>query len=470
MKNLKIKVILPILCVLLTSCGGSGGSNSEGGNSSNNSKYTITWKNNHGTVLKTDKIRSGETPSYSGDTPTPEWEKNTDCVTYKFDGWTPEIIPAVSNATYTAKYLKLDHNVRVFSPDSSRGTVSGYGYYEKDTTVTVTAQENEGFLFDAWYEVYDYDKKTFINIVDTNKNHTFKVYDEEVVLYARFITKAEQGDEKWQKEHGVIPQKESDYVTYGYYPQKLLTDEAIIAELKNAENLSGYKVLNDKYYKSIKIGQYNVTYDGVTYKAETTYYFEAQPVKWKILDKSGSKYTLISTIVFPGLDYSRWTGYGTKFDYEGNQKDVYANNYAFSELRTYLNVDLYKELFVLGTKYLKKTEVDNSIESTKCEMTSEGPENKYVCNNTNDYLFAPSYAELTNSDYGFGKATDADSNRIIKQNAYSYLTSPANACFYTRSPSYSDKNKVWTVTPNGKVSEASVSTAYGVVPCITINF
>ena len=38
--------------------------------SSTVNKYTITWKNYDGTVLKTDSLAYGSTPTYTGDTPT----------------------------------------------------------------------------------------------------------------------------------------------------------------------------------------------------------------------------------------------------------------------------------------------------------------------------------------------------------------------------------------------------------------
>ena len=63
--------------------------------------YTITWKNEDGTVLATDKIAENTRPEYNGSTPIKAADAQ---YTYTFDGWTPDIVEATENATYTATY------------------------------------------------------------------------------------------------------------------------------------------------------------------------------------------------------------------------------------------------------------------------------------------------------------------------------------------------------------------------------
>ena len=64
-------------------------------------KYTITWNNWDHTPLTTSIVKEGDTPVYPGTTPTRENEGN---ITYSFKGWTPELIPANGNKTYTAEF------------------------------------------------------------------------------------------------------------------------------------------------------------------------------------------------------------------------------------------------------------------------------------------------------------------------------------------------------------------------------
>ena len=61
----------------------------------------VTWKNDDGTVLKTDTVKISVVPTYTGATPT---KAKTAQYTYTFDGWTPAIKAVTGDATYTAKY------------------------------------------------------------------------------------------------------------------------------------------------------------------------------------------------------------------------------------------------------------------------------------------------------------------------------------------------------------------------------
>ncbi len=67
----------------------------------NPKNFTVTWVDGNGSTLKTDSVAYGETPVYSGDTPT---KAEDDFYTYTFSGWDKEITAVTGNVTYTAQF------------------------------------------------------------------------------------------------------------------------------------------------------------------------------------------------------------------------------------------------------------------------------------------------------------------------------------------------------------------------------
>lgn len=70
--------------------------------SSDDITYTITWKNYDGTILEVDQCQAYVTPTYTGTTP----QKNSfDDYVFVFSGWSPSLVPAVEDITYTATFI-----------------------------------------------------------------------------------------------------------------------------------------------------------------------------------------------------------------------------------------------------------------------------------------------------------------------------------------------------------------------------
>lgn len=82
--------------------------------------YTITWVNYDGTtVLDTDVVAYGETPEYTGETPTKPNDGDTE---YEFDAWSPAIVAVTGEATYTATFKEKENGTVIVITDNGATT------------------------------------------------------------------------------------------------------------------------------------------------------------------------------------------------------------------------------------------------------------------------------------------------------------------------------------------------------------
>ena len=73
-----------------------------------NDEYTITWLDDDGTVLGITTVTAGTVPTF--DDPT---KADTVQYYYWFDGWTPAVVAATEDASYTATYEEFERNVQL---------------------------------------------------------------------------------------------------------------------------------------------------------------------------------------------------------------------------------------------------------------------------------------------------------------------------------------------------------------------
>lgn len=119
-------------------------------------KIVITWKDDDGSVLRQDYVDDGDMPDY-GEAPAKE---TTAEFTYTFDKWTPTVVAATEDATYTASYTSVKNKYDVtfvaeYNPDANITVSKEYGEavasFAPQVDGVVTAEYT--YVFDGWMPV-----------------------------------------------------------------------------------------------------------------------------------------------------------------------------------------------------------------------------------------------------------------------------------------------------------------------------
>ena len=117
--------------------------------------YTITFKNESGTVLQSAEVKYGERPVYTGETPTKD---ATDQFTYRFIGWSDgsavlvDLPEVVGDATYTATFAGELRSYQItFEANGGKGSMEpqllGYG---TEGTIQANSFTKQGSIFIGW--------------------------------------------------------------------------------------------------------------------------------------------------------------------------------------------------------------------------------------------------------------------------------------------------------------------------------
>ena len=147
--------------------------------------YTVTWTNYDDSVLKKDTVNYGETPEYTGATPT---KPATAEYTYTFVGWTPTINAVTGDVTYKATYTDAvnSYTVKWLNYDNTvlQEETVDYGVTPKYTgdTPTKPADEQYTYTFLNWTPVVIpvVDNVVYIaTYTNTVNKYTIKFVDED---------------------------------------------------------------------------------------------------------------------------------------------------------------------------------------------------------------------------------------------------------------------------------------------------
>ena len=236
-----------------------------------------------------------------------------------------------------------------------------------------------------------------------------------------------------------------DIITFGSYPQSEVTkesDSATYAKLEAAtKNWISYGyysgdgsygsmqpgdwmkyadiTLGGEKYRAVRFTQYrpewakdpgssdNSNQEDNGYTINNIYYFKYEPLKWQVLDpKTGlvlSK-SIIDSQAYSNTIYEGTDAYGYFTFWNNALNTNYANDYATSSIRKWLNRDFYSTAFTSTQKQnILPTTLDNSAYSTDYS--------KYDSISTTDNVFLLSYSEAQNASYGFTNNTSSTETR-----------------------------------------------------------
>jgi hypothetical protein len=114
--------------------------------------YTINFVKEDGTLLQSVSAEEGTTPSYTGDDLV---KKEDEGYTYTFAGWEPEIVPAVDNVVYVAKFTATPktYSVKFLNADGTELKSSLVSYGQRPETPGIpkkAADAQYTYSFAGW--------------------------------------------------------------------------------------------------------------------------------------------------------------------------------------------------------------------------------------------------------------------------------------------------------------------------------
>ncbi len=121
-------------------------------------EYTVRWLDDDGKVLKSDTVRYGDAPVYTGETPT---KANDEYFKYTFSGWNPSIdesTKVTANVDYRAQFQResLYTYTVTFDANGGEGTMEPQTFASGvDQQLSPNAFNRNGYVFKGWNTAAD---------------------------------------------------------------------------------------------------------------------------------------------------------------------------------------------------------------------------------------------------------------------------------------------------------------------------
>lgn len=280
-----------------------------------------------------------------------------------------------------------------------------------------------------------------------------------------------------------------DVIELGTYPQTLITDEALIAELNTVAEEAEWQWLAEiATSPSTRYAQYkDIIYQGTQYRKyyftayrngaggvadtipnymqlgngyykDTGYWFSFDPIRWTVVDSTSG--LLIANTALDALPISVYA-YRSGNDYYSDAAYRYfLNNYAHSTIRTWLNDHFKNTVFSdAEADVLLTAEIDNQTVPSNAAQ--------YACENTTDTVFLPSLSE---AQLLTGGRVRPGSDYALAQGVWNYGQG-SGQFWFLRTPGSNSKTQRY-VEPTGAISTGieTASRDVGIVPAIRISF
>lgn len=289
-------------------------------------------------------------------------------------------------------------------------------------------------------------------------------------------------------------------VTFGSYPQNLVTDSALISALgtydgswksygyvlgtieeKRVPLFEDYAYYIDKTYNGKKYrGVYFTKFRTDTpvlesrpsctrqlkngYNINTVYWFEYAPITWEVVGTKGGGKVLLSEKVLDSQEfyYNAGSDMRVRRDYQGVLGNVYDNNYQYSSIRKWLNVDFYDTAFSASEKAkILLTTQDNSPSTTGKDN------NTFTCADTQDKVFLLSTKEVKEYIPEAKERLKNGTDYAKCQNLW--LISGKCGSWMLRSPYYLYESSIECIFFNGSVDTmGAFGSTFGVVMAIVV--
>ncbi|MBO4281261.1 MAG: InlB B-repeat-containing protein [Lachnospiraceae bacterium] len=223
--------------------------------------FDIIWLDEEGNSIRTDRVEYGETPKYTGDTPT---KKATAQYSYTFNGWSPEIVPVTEAAEYKAVFYETINTYMVsLDAGDGSGTVKSITKSYGDTIVlSADNYVKEGFEFQGWNTKEDgsgtaYKDKDTVKI--EGDLHLYAQW-KEIFEYAatggkEYVYTGKSG----KKMVFTVKRSRADEQTYGNFLGLYDGDKEVDAANYSTEKGSLILTLSNDWLDSLPVGEHLLT-------------------------------------------------------------------------------------------------------------------------------------------------------------------------------------------------------------------